>query len=79
MFEAAECHGWVINNNIHRLDVVVKKKNPIKQTNKQKPRQSRKTVEEIKPSFIHHKPSPRLRVGIIRDQRDRDKERPVES
>lgn len=26
MFEAAECHGWLINNNIHRLDVVVKNK-----------------------------------------------------
>lgn len=31
-------------------------------------------MEEIKPAFIHHKPSPRLKVGIVRDQRDGEEE-----
>lgn len=33
MFEAAECHGWMINKNIHRSDVEVKtKQNKMKKT-----------------------------------------------
>lgn len=26
MFEAVECYGWIVNNNIHGLEVVTEKK-----------------------------------------------------
>lgn len=41
MFEAVECYGWIVNNNIHGLEVVTEKKR----------------VEEIKTFFIHPNPA----------------------
>lgn len=61
MFEAAKCHGWMINNNIHRLDAV-SEKTPTKSKQPE--------LKKIKLCFNHPKPSHRIGVGIVRDQRD---------
>lgn len=55
MFEAAKSHGWMINNNIHRLDVVAEKTPPSNKSQK-------------KSNFALS--TPKIGVGIVGDQRD---------
>lgn len=59
MFEAVECHRWMIND-IHRLDVVAGKK-----------KTQATGIDEIKPSFIYPKPSPGIGVGIVNSKRSK--------